>query len=269
MQDALTLSGQNSRPVEVDGKKRPVYLSVPKRYPLEPRARRRPGCGTLSFVAPNSTSRPLPGRQLLAREFVVEHQRTRIVNALAAEVAERGYPAVTVADVVKRAGIARNTFYENFSGKEECFLAAQKVAMEKALQRVVEAAGEIDNWPQRVVAGLAGFLDFLAEEPALARTCVVESLAAGPSAARQQQESLQSFVSLFKLGRDVSPFGEELPESLEEAIIGGVFWIIHQRLLKPAEDDIREILPDLAEFVLAPYLGVEGAKNLSIPQKTG
>lgn len=200
---------------------------------------------------------------------MVEHQRSRIVAALSAEVAERGYRAVTVTDVVKRAGIARNTFYDNFSSKEQCFLAAQQVAMESALRRVVEAAGEIDDWPGRVVAGLAGLLDFVSEEPALARTCVVESLVAGPAAVKHQQESLRSFISLFKLGRDVSPHGEELPESLEEALVGGVFWIVHQRLLRSEDADIKEILPDLAEFVLAPYLGVEGAKNLSIPQKTG
>lgn len=246
-----------------------VYLSVPKRYPFATERWRRPRCGTLSFVASNSTSRPLPGRQLLAREFVVEHQRARIIAALAEEVADRGYHAVTVADVVKRAAIARSTFYDNFSSKEQCFLAAQQVAMERALKGVVEAAGEIDDWPQRVLAGLAGFLDFVAEEPALARTWVVESLVAGPAAVKQQQESLRSFISLFKLGRDVSPHGEELPESLEEAIIGGVFWIVHQRLIRSEDGDIQEILPDLADFVLAPYLGVESAKNLSIQQKTG
>lgn len=200
---------------------------------------------------------------------MTEHQRTRIIAALSAEVAERGYRAVTVTDVVKRARIARNTFYDNFSSKEQCFLAAQQVAMESALERVVEAAGDINDWPARVVAGLAGLLDFVAEEPALARTFVVESLAAGPAAVKQQQESLRSFVSMFKLGRAVSPHGEGLPESLEEAIIGGVFWIVHQRLLRSEDADIREILPDLAEFVLAPYLGVEGAKILSIQQRTG
>jgi AcrR family transcriptional regulator len=220
-------------------------------------------------VASKSTSRPLPGRPPLSREFVARHQRERIIAALAAEAAERGYRAVTVAAVVKRAGIARNTFYENFSSKEECFLEAQKLACSRALQYVVEAAGEIDDWPRRVVAGLAAFLDFVIEEPALARTCMVESLAAGPASAAQQEESLQVFVSLFKLGRDVSPYGEELPESLEEAILGGVFWIVHQRLLVSADDEIRELLPGLAEFVLAPYIGVEAARRLASPQKTG
>jgi AcrR family transcriptional regulator len=220
-------------------------------------------------VASNSTSRPLPGRQLISRDFIVKHQRARIVSALAEEVAENGYQATTVAAIVKRAGIARNTFYENFSGKEECFLTAQELAMSRALEQVVGAAGELDEWPQQVIAGLAGFLDFIAAEPALARTCVVESLVAGPGPVTQHQECLPSFVSLLKLGRDVSPYGRELPESLEEAVIGGVFWIVHRRLLQSADGEIQELLPELVEFALAPYLGVEAAQHLSIPQKTG
>jgi AcrR family transcriptional regulator len=181
----------------------------------------------------------------------------RIINGLALEASEKGYRAVTVADIVRRAGIARNTFYENFSSKEECFLAAQQYAMSAALERVVGAAGEIDHWPQRVEAGLAAFLAYVAQEPALARTCMVEALAAGPASVHYYEESLQAFVSLFRVGRDVSPRGKALPETLEEALIGGVFWILYQRLL--AETEIEELLPELVEFALTPYLGAEAA----------
>lgn len=215
-------------------------------------------------MASRSTPRPLPGRQQLSREFIAQHQRARIINALALEVSEQGYRAVTVADVVKRAGIARNTFYENFSSKEDCFLAAQKFAMSAALGRVVEAAGEIDSWPYRVEAGLAAFLRFVAEEPALARTCMVDALAAAPTSVRYYEESLQAFVSLFRLGRDVSPHGQELPETLEEALIGGVFWILYQRLLVAEPESIGELLPELVEFTLAPYLGAEVARAVAM-----
>lgn len=174
---------------------------------------------------------------------------------MAEEVSEKGYRAVTIADIVKRAGIARNTFYENFSSKEDCFLAAQQHAMSTALEDVVVSAGEIDSWPRRVEAGLAAFLAFVAREPDLARTCMVESLAAGPSSVHYYEESLQAFVSLFKLGRDVSPYGTELPETLEEALIGGIFWILYQRLLLAETTRIEELLPELVEFVLTPYLG--------------
>ena len=219
--------------------------------------------GTLSFVASKSTTRPLPGRQPLSREFITQHQRARIDAALAQETAEKGYRAVTVADIVKRAGIARNTFYENFGSKEDCFLAAQQYAMSAALERVVAAAGEIEDWPHRVRAGLTAFLTYVSEEPALARTCMVEALSAGPASMQYYEESQQAFISLFQLGRDVSPHGGELPETLEEALIGGVFWIIYQRLVGPAPAQVGELQPELTEFILKPYLGADEAAEIA------
>jgi AcrR family transcriptional regulator len=214
-------------------------------------------------VASKSTTRPLPGRQQLSREFIAQHQRTRIVTALALETSEQGYHQVTVADVVSRAGIARNTFYENFRSKEDCFLATQEYAMSSALERVVEAAGAFESWPQQVRAGLTAFLGYVVEEPALARTCMVEALSAGPPAVSYYEKSQQVFVSLFKLGRDVSPHGAELPETLEEAIIGGVFWIVNQRLAVEEAAAIPELLPELIEFALNPYLGAEAARQIA------
>lgn len=199
----------------------------------------------------------------MPREFIARHQRARIISALAEEAAEKGYRAVTVAHVVKRAGIARNTFYENFSSKEDCFLAAQRYAMSTALERVVAAAGEIDDWPGRVRAGLTAFLGYVVEEPALARTCMVEALSAGPASVRYYEESQQAFVSLFQLGRDVSPHGAELPETLEEALIGGVFWIVYQHLTGPEANRVGELLPELTEFILTPYLGADEAGEIS------
>lgn len=213
-------------------------------------------------MAYKSTTRPLPGRQQLSREFIAQHQRTRIIAALALETSEQGYQQVTVADIVSRAGIARNTFYENFRSKEDCFLATQEFAMSAALERVVEAAGELESWPQRVCAGLTAFLEFVVEEPALARTCMVESLSAGPAAIEHYEKSQQAFIALFKLGRAVSPHGAELPETLEEALIGGVFWIVYQRLAVAEAAAIPMLLPELIEFALTPYLGAEAARQV-------
>lgn len=214
-------------------------------------------------MASKATPRPLPGQHQLSREFIAQHQRARIVSALALEVSEKGYRGVTVADIVKRAGIARNTFYENFGSKEDCFLAAQQFAMSTALSRVVEAAGEIDDWPHQVEAGLAAFLRYVAEEPALARTCMVDALAAAPASVRYYEESMQAFVSLFRLGRDVSPHGQELPDTLEEALIGGVFWILYQRLMVDEPEAIGELLPEVLEFALTPYLGAVAARAIA------
>jgi AcrR family transcriptional regulator len=216
-----------------------------------------------------STTRPLPGEERLSREFITRYQRARIIAALAQETVEKGYQGVTVSAIVKRAGIARKTFYENFSSKEECFLATQEQAMSTALKRVVEAAGTHEDWPQRVRAGLTAFLDYVETEPALARTCMVEALSAGPAAVKYHEESQQAFVSLLRLGRDVSSSGSELPEALEEAIVGGVFWIVYQRLVAAEAKAVPALLPELIEFALTPYLGPEAARAIAAADEVG
>jgi AcrR family transcriptional regulator len=205
--------------------------------------------------------RPPPGRQRLSREFIARHQRARIVAALAEETMDKGYRAVTVADIVRQAGIARNTFYDNFSSKEDCFLATQDFAVEESLRRVVDAATEVEGWEARLAAGLGAFLEYVASEPALARTCIVEALSAGEAAQERYEQSLQAFLPLLRIGREDSPHGDELPDTLEETIVGGIFWVIYQRIVLGETDKIEALLPDLVDFALTPYIGAESAQR--------
>jgi len=202
-----------------------------------------------------------PGQRPLPREFIAQHQRARLIDALAAEIEEKGYRAVTVADVVRRAGVSRSAFYENFTSKEDCFLAASEVAVREALRRVVEAAAKVDDWPGRLTAGLAAFLRYVATEPALARTCIVEALSAGPAAVDRYERSIEAFIPLFRLGREAAPKGSELPPTLEETLVGGIFWIIYQRIVMGQVDELGTLLPELVEFSLVPYIGAEAARR--------
>jgi len=208
-------------------------------------------------------TRAQPGKHPLPREFIAQHQRARIIAALAADTVEKGYRSVTVADIVRSAGIARNTFYENFSSKEDCFLSACDYAVKEARGRVIAAASSVDAWPERVRAGLAAFLEYVDSEPALARTCIVEALSAGPAAVERYERSIQAFVPLFRLGREASDKGDVLPETLEETIVGGIFWILYQRIVMGQVEQIHDLLDQLVEFSLTPYIGAESAKRVA------
>ena len=169
---------------------------------------------------------------------------------------------MTVADIVSRAGIARNTFYENFRSKEDCFLATQEYAMTAALERVVAAAGA-GQLADRVRAGLTAFLEYVAEEPALARTCMVEALSAGPAAVERYEKSQQAFVSLFKLGRDVSPHGGSCRRHWRKrssaASSGSSTSASRSARWRRSPSCCRE----LVEFALTPYLGAEAAREVA------
>ena len=68
--------------------------------------------------------RRLPrGPHSLTREQVATNQRRRLLEGMIDAIGEKGYAAITVSDVIKRAGVSRKAFYEHFANKEECFLA--------------------------------------------------------------------------------------------------------------------------------------------------
>src|ERR1700750_3514623 len=101
-------------------------------------------------------------RPQLPQEFVSAHKRRRMIDAMAELCAEQGYEATKIADVVRRAHVARKTLYDNFSGKEELFLAAFDSAVADADAAVVEACDGIDpvDWEERAEAALRALLEY-------------------------------------------------------------------------------------------------------------
>src|SRR5262245_44541495 len=94
-------------------------------------------------------------RPELPREFVASHTRRRIMEAIAELTAERGYEATKIADIVRRAAIARKTLYDNFDGKEDLFLSAINATLTEMRVVVEEACERTSGSPaERVVAGL-------------------------------------------------------------------------------------------------------------------
>jgi AcrR family transcriptional regulator len=181
------------------------------------------------------------------------------MDAIAELTAEQGYEATKIADIVRRAGVARKTLYDNFDGKEEVFLAAFDASVEDLMRRVEEVCAEFDGgWEERVEAGLGAFLAYVAEEPARARMCMVEAMSATPAATQRYEDAVQSFVGL--TGRNV-PYSDQLPKTIDETLIGGVAWIVHQKIRRHGAEKAMEMLPDLAEFMLAPYRGVAEAEQ--------
>lgn len=182
---------------------------------------------------------------------------------MASEVGERGYHKTTIEHIVKRAGVSRATFYENFSSREECLLAGFEAAVEEIRRLTMAAAASEEGWPDQIRAGLSAFLDFVLDDPPLARTCLVETMTAGPRPMMAYEEAIQSFTPYFRRGRELLDAGVELPGIIEESIVGGIVWMLHQRLLHGDPQEIPGLLPTMLEFALAPYLGHERAAEIA------
>lgn len=192
-------------------------------------------------------------RPELPREFVASHKRRRMMDAIAELTADQGYEATKIAEIVRTAAVARKTLYDNFDGKEDLFLSAidsamteMRVVVEEACERVGESSED------GVIAGLSALLDWIAEHPAASRMCMVEAISATPSSARLYDASMRDFVELL---RNKAPQGADLPETIEESLTGGVAWIMQQQIRRGEAEQAPELLSELSQFVLSPYLG--------------
>lgn len=221
-----------------------------------------------------STGRPLPrGRHRLSRAEVTRNQRDRILDGLAEAMSERGFVATSVADVIRHAGVSRETFYQQFASKADAFDAALDIAWELLTAHLLGALGqngsktdsgntpELGGWSSNDgglgglrdrVQGLVGaYLDAILEHRAHARLHLVEVWAAGPGpiarrAARQRELARLLSAELSSGGADVV-FASEL-------IVGGLSTLVTAPLL--AGDDeavlaLRGPAVDLALRVLS------------------
>lgn len=192
-------------------------------------------------------------RPALPREFIAQHKQRRIMDALAELTAEQGYEATKISDIVRRAGVARKTLYDNFEGKEEVFLAAFDAARDELLRRVKEGGADADgDWQKRIEGGLAAFLGFVAEQPSVARMCMIEALSATPATTKRYDDALDTFV---ELTRKTLPRDERVSDAIAESLVGGVAHIVYQQIRRGEAARAEDLLPGLTEFMMTPYVG--------------
>jgi AcrR family transcriptional regulator len=195
----------------------------------------------------------------VSRDGAAADQRRRILEATANLVAEHGYQGATVETIVRRAKVGYATFYKNFEDKEQCYLALLDTAYEATAYRVQRAYDREQEWPDKVAAGLGALFEQIQAHPKVGRACLVEALTAGPEAVARHEGMLKRFAPLLKPGREFNPRRVELPETLEDTLVGGVLWVLSQRLIAAEAEALRGLLPETIEFVLRPYVGEEKA----------
>jgi AcrR family transcriptional regulator len=105
----------------------------------------------------------------------------------------KGYLNTSVADLIKAAGVSRQTFYELFESKQDCFLAGYARRQDAVIGAVLET--ESTKAPiDRFAALLRTYLGVMALDPALARLYLIGVYTAGPEAVAKRLEMQQQFV---------------------------------------------------------------------------
>jgi AcrR family transcriptional regulator len=204
--------------------------------------------------------RRLPrGTHGLDPSLVAASQRTRLLEAVGRAVADRGYAAATIDDIVRDAGVSKKTFYEHFSDKLGCFLAAYEAASDELLAHMTAAqegtggagretgsdpvsrgAGDADpGWLERTRAGIHAYLRWLAAEPALARVFLIEIAAAGPAALELRERMRDRYADRMRELQTQN----SVPDEIFHAVVAGADDLVVRRLREGG--DLLELEPAL------------------------
>jgi AcrR family transcriptional regulator len=185
--------------------------------------------------------------------------RERLLWSMVREMAEKGYDALTLADVVGRAGVSKSTFYDEFANKDECLFCAYDRVIDELVHYVEDAYRREGPWPERLRDALDALLRALAAEPEVAQMAAVAFPAAGPEAHQRYREALDRFLPLFREGRAFSLRGEELPPDVDLMAVGGAEVIIFDEVVSGRVSRLPAMLPEILFAVLVPFIGPDEA----------
>jgi AcrR family transcriptional regulator/DNA-binding MarR family transcriptional regulator len=214
---------------------------------------------TVMYKARTATPRLRPGPGGLPRGQVTQIQRSRMLAAAVEAVEDVGYARMTVAQVISRARVSRKTFYDVFTDREDCFLAAFEQALAQAKLIAQEAYEQESTWRDGIRAALARLLVFMDDEPGLAKLCIVEALGAGERVLDRRAKVLDELATVIDRGREATNAAREPPEVTAEGIVGAIFAVLHTRVLEHGGEPLTDLLGSLMSMIVLPYLGARAA----------
>jgi len=176
-------------------------------------------------------------------------ERDALCHALTRVVSERGWSGTSPDRVAREAGLVPHEFYDHFRSLEHCLLAVYDRMLARVARTAKRAVASrtlalgTDAWQEQLDALFSGMLMFFSLEPALARTCLVEVLHAGPAARARRADALDRFTNYVE-GLRLS-HGEPMPPLAAELIVLGTTELIHTRVARGEAEQLPALLTEL------------------------
>jgi AcrR family transcriptional regulator len=203
------------------------------------------------------------GPHSLSRAQVENHQRERILAAMVAAAGTKGYRSTTIADITGRARVSRDTFYQQFANKEQCFLAAYNLIVRELLDEMVAVGTSEPSYIENVRNGVRAYLKFWSERPDAARVCTLEIRAAGGEALAHGEHTLRRFARLYgavaQQARVEQPQLPTVPDIVPRAIVVATLELITDYVREDRVSSLSEFESDLLYLWLMGLAGHEVA----------
>jgi AcrR family transcriptional regulator len=185
--------------------------------------------------------------------------RRRLLEGAARALAQQGYGATTLADIVREAGVSRRTFYEHFQTKSDCFIALYEAASANALKVLRQAIDPGHPWQTQVERAVADYLSCLAPNPALVRILFIEVLALGEpglAARRRVNGEIADFIrDVVNGNRGGAATPHLLTPELATALVGGINELIQQAIEQDRVGQLETLVAPISRLVRAVAAG--------------
>lgn len=177
-----------------------------------------------------------------------EHRR-RLLQAMGSVAALKGIAAVTIADVVREAGVSKRTFYEHFDSKDACFLDLYRAVGARALKTLQEAVSADRPWHQQLEQALQAYLSHMAASPELLRTLFIEIHHLGAPGELARREIMDAMADFMVQTLRREPGSRLLDEGLALAAVGGINELILRAIERGQVTELPSMTATASEVV--------------------
>jgi AcrR family transcriptional regulator len=192
-------------------------------------------------------------RSVATRGLVAPNERERLIAAMAATCARKGYAGTEVEDVLAATGVDRLGFERNFSGKAECALAAvNQILAETTHVAGVAFSPDLADW-EKLIGAVRALLELLAAQPSYAHLAMIEARSSMPAEAYERYGAgIRVLVAMLDRTREYARVSA--PASATRGAIGGAELLIRRELIGGRAENLPQLLPDIIYGTVVPFL---------------
>jgi len=180
---------------------------------------------------------------------------------------ERGFAALTIDDLCRRAGLGRAAFTARYIDLEDCLLQVCSTELDSYRRRAAAARAGLQEWRARLRATAYALYRYLAEDERRRRFAAVEIRAAGTRPALLLAAEVEFLLELIDEGREEPSADPGLTRATAESLGGAIFNEFFTTAAHPGPMPREgELVPQIMYSAVLPYLGQAGAaEELRIP----
>jgi AcrR family transcriptional regulator len=189
-----------------------------------------------------------PGRHGIPANLVVEHQRLRLIAAMAEALSAHGYGGITTTHVSKGANVSTSTFYKHFGNLWDCALAAYVAGADRLCERIEAACAARDPRTDPLAVGIDAALSLFTAEPPLAQLLSIQPPLEAPAIAAARRLLISRLAAMLRRGRGPADAVAQ-PPGLDERLIDATLAFLSMRIAAGRTEDLTDLGPELTAIL--------------------